>query len=153
MITVDLSRNTITFEGKSVAIWPQCAELAFALAETFPNVVSSANQMRALFGWNEPLHADKSLRACSSRLRCVVASIGLGVATFRTRGRAFYLLRDGLPLGADPNGARRKPDRNRTIIALRREGLTSYEIAAKTNASRNAVCGALRRAKVQEQYG
>lgn len=152
MIEVDLTRNVVTFEGRSAAVSPRCAELASCLASAFPNVACTVDILRGIFGHNEPLRADKVLHVYSSDLRLAVASIGLGVATFMTRGRAFYLLRDGHPLGAvQPDKKRPRPDRNRIILALRETGMTSNEIAAWMNESRNAVCAVLRRSKAMER--
>ncbi|WLA80347.1 hypothetical protein [Bradyrhizobium elkanii] len=150
MINVDLTRNVITFEGQSIALAPRCAELASCLANVFPDVALTGDILRGLFGRNEPLRADKVLNAFGTELRRAVAPIGLGVATFKTRGRAFYILRDGVPLGAEPPGQRNKPDRNRIILALREGGMTTHEIADWLDESRNAVSAVLRRAKAIE---
>lgn len=150
MIQVDLTRNVITFEGRSVALSPRCAELASCLANAFPNVAATDDVLRGLFGRNEPLRADKVLNTYGTSLRGAVRPIGLGVATFKGRGRAFYILRDGVPLGAEQPGQRNKPDRNRIILTLRQGGMTTYEIADSINESRSAVCAVLRRAKSSE---
>lgn len=147
MITVDLTRNVISFEDKSIAVQGRYAEFAHCLLERYPDVTPVYDQIRGMYGNKEPLNVDRRLCDFSYYLHKAIAQIGLGVATFGTRGRTFYLLRDGLPPGAVARGTKPKPERNNQILALSKHGVPNYQIAALMNESPSAIGGVLRRAR------
>lgn len=143
---VDLDRNTATWRGECVALSPQMAEALYAMLQQHPKPLSDASLLAALHGKANVGATDSVGTEHAYRLHKRLERIGLGVATFKKRGRVVYEIASGVPAGAirrgEPGGNR---GRNIRVGLLQAKGLSEAEIGRRLNLSIDTVQSAIER--------
>lgn len=127
-IVVDLNKNTIRYNGRSLVLRPSEAEIAFILARHFPNTVRHERLRSAYYGAKEGARDEaRTIQTHICALRRRLEPLGLTVTLAQKVGY-FLEAHDGAVAHLPRSRCTWTEERQRELIELCRQGIGRDEI-------------------------
>jgi DNA-binding response OmpR family regulator len=91
-MVVDLATNRASVGTKVASLTPQCAEILYVLAESYPGTVSNETIIRRVWGhMDEPQYVNKCVQTQICHLRSRIKPLGLRIRNHFAAGYSLVL--------------------------------------------------------------